>query len=206
MLNHISGVRAFVRLSSTLAAIALVLGCAPVTVLAQGPALGEVARKEQERRKAQPNAGKVYTNKDLPASALKPEGATQAPPASTATPVEGQPGAAEGQEGAQKAEQKGEEKPAASQEAAWKKRMSDAREELRRAEMFAQALQTRVNSLTSDYLSRSDPAQKARLGQERKEAQAELARVKQDIERAKKQIADIEEEARKAGVPPGWLR
>jgi len=35
---------------------------------------------------------------------------------------------------------------------------------------------------------------------------SELNRVKSDVERGKKQIADIEEEARKAGVPPGWLR
>ena len=34
----------------------------------------------------------------------------------------------------------------------------------------------------------------------------ERARVKAEIVNAKKQIEDIEEEARKAGVPPGWLR
>src|SRR5215218_7147268 len=43
------------------------------TVLrAQTPSLGDVARKEAERRKAQPPAAKVYTNKDLPPSAQKP--------------------------------------------------------------------------------------------------------------------------------------
>jgi archaellum component FlaC len=99
-----------------------------------------------------------------------------------------------------------DQKPAGGDEAAWKKRISDAREQVRRSEMFVEALQTRVNSLTQDILSRSDPAQKARLIAERKEAIAELARVKQDIERGRKQIADIEEEARQAGVPAGWLR
>ena len=34
----------------------------------------------------------------------------------------------------------------------------------------------------------------------------EMEKVKADIEASKKQVADIEEEARKAGVPPGWLR
>jgi hypothetical protein len=33
-----------------------------------------------------------------------------------------------------------------------------------------------------------------------------MERVKQDIVDATRAIADIEEEARKAGVPPGWLR
>ena len=71
--------------------------------------------------------------------------------------------------------------------------------------MFAEALQTRINSLTTDFVSRDDPAQR-RHRRGPAEALTELTRVKQDIERGKKQIADIEEEARKAGVPPGWLR
>ena len=33
-----------------------------------------------------------------------------------------------------------------------------------------------------------------------------MDRLKGEIEKCKKKIADIEEEARKAGVPPGWLR
>jgi hypothetical protein len=33
-----------------------------------------------------------------------------------------------------------------------------------------------------------------------------LERVATDVELARKKMADIEEEARKAGVPPGWLR
>ena len=33
-----------------------------------------------------------------------------------------------------------------------------------------------------------------------------MARVAEDIEKTKKLIGDIEEEARRAGVPPGWLR
>jgi DNA repair exonuclease SbcCD ATPase subunit len=179
------------------------------TLLAQSPPLAEVARKEQERRKALPSATKVYTNKDVPKAPVRPADApgTQASAAaepSSAIPVEGPvggnvpPAARPGGEP--------DQKPAAGDEAAWKKRISDAREQVRRSEMFVEALQTRINSLTQDILSRSDPAQKARLIADRKDAIAELARVKQDIERGRKQIADIEEEARQAGVPPGWLR
>jgi hypothetical protein len=35
---------------------------------------------------------------------------------------------------------------------------------------------------------------------------AELARVKQDVIKGKQEITELEEEARKASVPPGWLR
>jgi hypothetical protein len=188
-----------------------ILGGSAAAVRAQTPTLGEVAKKEADRRKAQPSAGKVYTNKDLPPSAQVP--ASGAPASGqTATPVDpvtaatGQKAGEAKPEGEAKAE--GGTKPDGEprDEAWWKNRMTSTREELRRNEMFAEALQTRINSLSRDYTSRDNPAQRRQIGQERAESLSELSRVKQDVERGKKQIADIEEEARKAGVPPGWLR
>lgn len=191
------------------AAAFIVFGAASaMPLLAQTPPLGDVARKEQERRKALPSSAKVYTNKDLPKGVTRPADGEAAQPAepSSAIPAEGSaaaPAVPEPKAAASKDAPKG--KPG-NDEDAWRKRVTDAREEVRRNEMFAQALQTRINSVSRDMLSRDDPAQRARMSAERKEALAELDRVKQAIEAGKKQIADIEEEARKAGVPPGWLR
>ncbi len=84
--------------------------------------------------------------------------------------------------------------------------MNSEREVLRRNEMFAVALQTRINSLTNDFSARDDPYQRAQISQERVKAIQELDRLKTDVEMSKKKMADIEEEARRAGVPPGWLR
>jgi hypothetical protein len=171
---------------------------------ASGQTLGEVAKKEADRRKAQPATGKVYTNKDLPASAQKPA-TTATPAAETAAPTD--PVAAATERKAEDAKPPGD-KPQGDQkdQAYWKTRMTTAREELRRSEIFAEALQTRVNTLNKDFNSRDNPAQRSAIGADRTEAVNELTRVKQDVERAKKQIVDIEEEARKAGVPPGWVR
>jgi hypothetical protein len=181
---------------------AIAVGC--LSAVASGQTLGEVAKKEAERRKAQPQGGKVYTNKDLPASAQKP--ATPAPSEEAPAQTPTDPVAAAT---AQKADDaKTADKPQGEQkdQAYWKGRMAAAREELRRSEMFAEALQTRVNALNRDFNSRDNPAQRSAIGADRTEALNELARVKQEVERGKKQIADIEEEARKAGVPPGWVR
>ena len=52
------------------------------------------------------------------------------------------------------------------------------REELRRNEMFAEALQTRINALSRDYVGRDNPAQRRQIGQDRAEALSELSRVK----------------------------
>ena len=175
---------------------AMLLAAAPSAQ--QQPTLGELARKEQQRRKALKAAGKVLTKENLPAPA--PGAQPSAPPPPVA-PAAGSPSAAAAETPKTPAAQ---EEP--RDEAWWRQRITRAREDLRRNEMFAEALQTRINALSRDYTSRDNPAQRRQIGQERAESLSELNRVKQDVERGKKQIADIEEEARKAGVPPGWLR
>ena len=67
------------------------------------------------------------------------------------------------------------------------------------------ALQSKINALWADFTARDDPSQRAQLELERKRSLAEQERVKGEIETRKKAIADLEEEARKAGVPRGWI-
>jgi hypothetical protein len=163
--------------------------------------LAELAKKEAERRKAAgadaKSTPKVLTNDDLkPAPPPSPGTIATAPPPEASKDADK---AAAGKDAAKKPEEeKGEEY--------WRGRMSQAREDLRRNEMFRDALQTRINSLTNDFSARDDPYQRAQLSDDRQKAIAEMARVTQEVDGLKKQIADIEEEARQAGVPPGWLR
>ena len=84
--------------------------------------------------------------------------------------------------------------------------MTTARGNLQRQELFLEALQSRVNALTTDFVNRDDPAQRAQIAADRQKALGEMEAVRKEIDAAKKQLADLEEEARKAGVPPGWLR
>ena len=185
----------FRTLACGAAVIGLVLS-AGAPVHAQNSPLAELAKKEQQRRKGTPPPKKVYTNKDLPEAPA----ASAAPDAAAATPVTDPVPAA--------AAPVPEQRPAGDQkdEAWWRTRMASAREELRRNEAFLEALQSRVNSLSSDFVNRDDPFQRAKIGEDRQKALAEMDRVKREIEQGKKLIDDIEEEARKSGVPPGWLR
>ncbi len=84
--------------------------------------------------------------------------------------------------------------------------MNELRTQLQRDQTYVEALQTRVNSLSADFVNRDDPAQRAVIANDRQKATAELERLKAQIEAGKKAIADLEEEARRAGVPAGWLR
>lgn len=173
--------------SGTLALL-LVAGTA---VAGQQPPLAEVARKEQDRRKTTKPATRVLTNKDLPAVS------GQAPPAPA---PESAPAA---EPSAPDAQKPGEPQ---KDEAWWRARITEKREGLSRAEVLLEALQSRVNALSADFVNRDDPYQRAKIGEDRQKALVEMERLKADIESYKKQIEDIEEEARKAGVPPGWLR
>jgi hypothetical protein len=164
---------------------------------AAAQSLGEVARREQARRKSAP-AGKVYTNESLPAGSTPPAPAAQ------------QAGAAAAQAGAPAAapDAAAQAKPdeTTKDEKHWRDRIKTAREALSRAESFAEALQSRINALSNDFVNRDDPAQRNAIAVDRDKALAELDRVRTEIKEHQKAIADTQEEARRSGVPAGWVR
>ncbi len=178
----------------------------PLAVSAQG--LATVAKKEEERRKTVPS-GKIYKNGDLksditssPPPPPAGNGSPQAP--ATTAPAPGAPAAGAGPAAA--APSQGSKTDGVKDEAYWRGRITTARSALERSRIFADALQSRLNALTADKISRDDPAQRGQLELEHQRALAELERVKKEIADQTKAIADIEEEARRANVPPGWLR
>ena len=84
--------------------------------------------------------------------------------------------------------------------------MKTLQAQLDQDQMNADAMQTRINSLNTDFVNRDDPAQRAQIAKDRDRSLAELDRLKKSVDNTKKAISNLEEEARRAGVPPGWLR
>ena len=162
--------------------------------------LAEVAKTEEARRRGVKKPAKVYTN-----SSLGPDATAAAPAAPSAVTNEATPGNASAGAPAPAAPA-GAATPAKQDQAYWQDRIKQARDQVRRSQLFAESLQTRINSLTTDFVNRDNPVEKAKIEQDRKSALAELDRVKKEIEDQNKAIATIEDEARRAGVPPGWLR
>ncbi len=182
-----------------------------VASTAAAQSLAEVAKQEEARRKAVTAPGKVYTDKGLPKAAP----AAPAAPATTGAPAPGTaaaPAAGATKEGAAQAAGEAAGKEAGGQqepekdETWWRNRITEARAKLERTKLLADAMQTRINSLTNDWAARDNPIERQGLAQDRARAIGELQRLKDEIEAQTKAIADIEEEARQAGVPPGWLR
>jgi hypothetical protein len=162
--------------------------------------LGEVARKEAERRKTVTSSSKTYTNESLksepqrssaPASSGTETSGTSAPPSSSTPPP---PSVSADPEERKK------------DEAQWRDRIRRDREALERAKTFADALQSRINALNTDFVNRDDPAQRSVIAADRDKALAEIERVKGEIELHTKAITKTQEDARRAGVPAGWVR
>jgi hypothetical protein len=173
--------------------------------------LGEVARKEAERRKTVKSSGKTYTNDTLrpaPSSGAASSGTqpSDAPAAASPPASSSSSSPAAGQSTGQAARLSSDPAERKKEEAQWRERMKSAREALDRAKTFADALQTKVNALNTDFVNRDDPAQRAVIAADREKSLAELDRLKKEIADHTKAIAGIQEEARRAGIPAGWVR
>lgn len=185
-----------VRLQTiTRMAAVVVLAAASFASLSWAQGLGAVAQKEEERRKSIKGTGKTYTNENL-----KPEPPPPPPPSGMVTST------STVSSGPSSESEEGEEAQASGNEASWRKRMADAREAQSRAQAFADALQSQINGLTTDFVNRDDPEQRAEVATSRDKAMAELERVKKELDEATKAVEAVQDDARKAGVPAGWVR
>jgi hypothetical protein len=178
---------------------AIFAGFLPVV---SGQSLGDVAKKEEQRRKAVKSSGKVYTNRDLGPGGTRPPAP---PPAIGPDDQSGVPAAQASPAGGSTTPEDDAEDPTRTEEY-WRGRVEAARADLQRQELFLEALQSRVNALSTDFVNRDDPAQRALIADDRQRALAEMERVKDTIGKIRQQLGDIEEEARRAGVPAGWVR
>ena len=175
--------------------------CSPVA--AQSPqTLADVARAEEARRKSVKKTSKVYTN-----TALTPDITTPVPPSvppsgssgntsANSTPSNTIPGGTAAPA----------DKAAVKDQAYWQGRLSQARTELGRTQMFADSLQTKINSLKTDFVNRDNRVEREKIEQEMNTALAELERLKKEVADKQKAITAIQEEGRKAGAPAAWLR
>jgi hypothetical protein len=179
--------------------IGLVLAGGLLPLRAQS--LGDVAKKEEERRQAIKQPAKVYTNKDLAEVPPATAPSTKAPDLPSSAPGTAAAAAEPAKDASQAA---GGSKP--KDQAYWAGRKKGLLDALERDTSFADALQSRINSLQTDFVNRDDPAQRAVIQTNLTKALADLDRQKTQITTDHKGLADLDEEARRAGVPPGWLR
>lgn len=196
---------------------------------AAAQSLGELAQKEKERRakieQAKPSGGapKVITQEDLDsyaaqrpaASESASEGAATAQEAmgsATRSPSESARGPSRSSESADDSDER------ARLEKSWRARSEQARSAVTSAEHELEAAQYDRNGLGTGpqsggvwqdgtgrirRMGGEDPGQWTKRANA---ADARLARARSRLEQAKQGLEQFEEEARRAGIPPGWLR
>ena len=158
--------------------------------------LADVARAEEARRKAIKTTVKVYTNEDLGRTPTTSPAPAQPAPAAATAAKPGDP--------AKPAEEKAVD-PKTTQ-AYWKERATTIQQSLSRSKLLLEALQSQVNGLNAEFVNMDDPGQRDLLQARLQRASGEMLRVQQDIEKQTKAAADLQTEARRANIPPGWVR
>ncbi len=151
---------------------------AGTAVVCAEESLADVARREREKRKATPPAGRTITNDDLAKYAVTPQSLIIEPDGgSDIVSPQSQPSAPD-------------EPDWGAMELEWRRRFAAARQRVAEAE--SRAWVDKIETVFYDGI----PVQ---MRVREFEETAELRMAKQDIER-------MQEELRRAGLPPGWGR
>jgi hypothetical protein len=153
--------------------------------------IGEASQREALRRQLTPKSRTFLTNAGQPSEIPVGAAVAEAPP--TEPPAGAPPGAAPGA-------------APAKDEAWWRTRVNAANEMLKRDQDATDALQVRVNVLQRDAVNVDDPVRRTAVRDELKKTLEELDRSRKLIDDDRKAIVEIQDDARRQNVPPGWVR
>jgi hypothetical protein len=187
----------------------LALGLLLVAGGASGQSLAEAAKREKERRAKAGSSGPAFTDEDL-----KRRGEGEASASGDAGDSSGRP-AGEGSTGDKTTGSKSftpKARADAGDEAYWRRRAKAARDAVAAAEAPVAQAQATLDQTQAgirqpqpgDALKQVPPSPVA--DGDRRAAEANLAAAKAELARARKALEDLEDEARRKGVLPGWLR
>lgn len=175
--------------------------------------LADASRREALRRQLTPKATRSLSNLDLPAAppeVVSVQGTAVAgeanlggeqgvkPPVTATVSEEAPPPT-----GDKPVTEAGEVKKG---EQWWRDHLAKARAAVVTDQQKAIDLQNKIDLLTTQAVNRDDPAQQAKLWVDRQVALKDLEAVKAQIITDQQAILDIQAEARRQGVPPGWIR
>jgi chromosome segregation ATPase len=179
-----------------------------VPAVAGAQSLGEVAKREEEKKKksGKPPA-KVYTEEDLKKARESGSGAVNVLPeiAGSSSPAASErPSASEG--GPARGENSADAGP--RDEKYWRAEAERRREAVKVAESKVQTLEAQVAGLRSDMspINTQDPNRLQNQDRRLRQALDDLEAARRDLDAARQSLANLEDEARRAGVPPGWVR
>jgi hypothetical protein len=186
------------RITSVLAVLLL------VSAGASAQSLGDLARKEKERREKVQADKKVITNNDTSkykAGAVTTGPASESP--SSAKEKTPQPGTAD-----PKSAQPASDEPVDFEgrpESFWRQTFSDARKKVSDLENEGNALTLKVADLQNRFYRESNGFTQQDIQREIQKTFYEQDLNKENLAKAKAMLLELEREARKSGALPGWF-
>jgi len=171
--------------------------------------LGELAKKEKERREKLKAQGKTITDVDtakfkggaISTAAGTPAAAPAEAPPDAKVPPEGNPKTgAEAASGDEAVDLQG--RP----ESFWRQTLGDAREKVTALENEANVLVLRFTDLQNRFYREDNGFRQQQIQQEMQKTLYEQDLNRQELAKARQQLQDLETEARKSGALPGWLK
>ncbi|MCJ7526422.1 MAG: hypothetical protein MUP71_14550 [Candidatus Aminicenantes bacterium] len=88
----------------------------------------------------------------------------------------------------------------------WKKQQSDLQERIAKLKEDIDREQLDLNRLWSDFYIKNIPAEQDAIKVQISQLTNQIEQKKLFLSQAETQLEDLHEKARKAGIPPGWLR
>lgn len=171
---------------------------------ADDSALVKAAKREKARR-AKVKSEKTFTNKDIEDFKAKNKDTEAVVEGENQGEQTGEQTEAEPAEGETTEPQAEENK--GNDEKYWKDRYTDVADNLKEAEERLQNLQEEMNGLRIAYYAEQDGvAGRPKINSEIEKQFDEIEAAKKQVEESKQALENLEEEARKAGAPPGWVR
>jgi hypothetical protein len=193
--------------------VAAVLALLLAAPLLRAQSLGDVAKREDEKKKkaAKPPATvKVYTDEDLKkaresgsaAVTVLPDNPNRDSSSSTSDDdetVSGEGPAVGGQ---------GRPGGGRRNERYWRTKAAQLRAAVQRADNRITDLESRIAALRNDRspTNLQDPNRLQTRDRDLQRAQVDLEAARREAEAARKAVADLEDEARRQGALPGWVR
>ena len=164
-------------------------------VSSSAQSLADVARTEEARRKNIKAPSKVYTDADVEKFAPVTASAQQA--ATTVTALDGNGAPIQGGVNAD---------GLPTDEAGWRARMQNARDGLDRDKLLLSALEQQAMRAALRKTAAGGAEAPEEGGDDVTARAAEIKRLKAQMDSNRAVLVNAEEDARRAGVPAGWVR
>jgi hypothetical protein len=198
------------------------IGILSMAVAASAQTLADIAKKDNDRRKSVKHPAKVITNDDvqdvkpiLPMMEADASGTHPVDPNAAAASGSGRsapangnpdmPGATPTTPAAGAAKPAGTPAVKSGDEGQWRSRMQAAREAVSRTQLQLEGMRNRAAQLTAASAA-ANQEQRGTFQKQQQDALQEYDRLRADLTKSQKALSDLEAEASRAGVPPGWLR